>query len=302
MPIELVLSLAALFISVAAGVAMMTARFLADRGPGHERIRRVIEGGDSSLVLPPVLSVAAPRQPGKLHALVPKSPKELERLRVRFARAGYHWIGAPVALSVCEIVAPILLAAPVWLILGNGPVGWISAALAAVAGFIAPGLWLERQVESRKGRIRDGLPDTLDLLVVCLEAGCSIDQAILRAATELAITHPDVSEELHTILVEARAGKSRVDSFRGFAERTKLEEARALVSMLVQTDRFGTSVAQALRAHAESARNARRQRAEERAAKLAVKLVFPLVLFLFPALYVVLLGPAVIEYLRLFNR
>lgn len=304
MPIELLLALAALFVSVAVATAMMTTRVLTDRAPGQRRIRRVIEAGESSLVLPrlPVASMAIPRQAGKLHALILKSPKEEERLRARFARAGYRWGGAPLLLSLCEIVTPILLATPAWVLLGNRPAGWISAALAAIAGFFGPGLWLERQIEKRKGRLRDGLPDALDLLVVCLEAGCSIDQAIIKAAAELEIAYPDLADELHTIIVETRAGKSRVDAFKGFADRTKLEDARALVSMLVQTDRFGTSIAQALRAHAETARTSRRQRAEERAGKLAVKLVFPLVLFLFPALYVVLLGPAVIEYLRMFTQ
>ena len=302
MAIELLLPIAALFVSVAVVTAVMTERFLAARAPEQERIRRVIEAGGSSLTRLPVAAVAAAHQPGSLRPFLFKSSKEMERLRARFTRAGYLWRGAPRLLSICEIVAPILLAAPAWLFLGNRPAGWISSALAALAGYIGPGLWLDWQVEKRKERIRDGLPDALDLLVVCLEAGCSIDQAIIKAQSELEIAYPDLASELHTIVIEARAGKSRIDAFKGFAARTKLEDARALVSMLVQTDRFGTSVAQALRVHAQTARTARRQRAKERAAKLAVKLVFPLVLFLFPALYVVLLGPAVIEYLRMFSR
>ena len=304
MAIELLLALAALFISVAAVTAIVTERFLAARSPGQERIRRVIEAGGSSLVLPrlPAARVAVPHQAGRARPLLFKSSKDMERLRVRFARAGYVWRGAPALLSVCEIVAPVLLAASAWLLLGNTPGGWISSALGALAGYIGPGLWLDWQVEKRKGRIRDGLPDAMDLLVVCLEAGSSIDQAIIKAQSEMEIVYPDLASELHTIVIETRAGKARVEAFRGFADRTKLEEARALVSMLVQTDRFGTSVAQALRAHAQTARIARRQLAEERAGKLAVKLVFPLVVFLFPALYVVLLGPAVIQYLRMFTR
>ena len=302
MAIELLLPIAALFISVAAVTAVMTERFLAARAPEQERIRRVIEAGGSSMVPHPVAPVAIANEPGRLQPFLFKSSKEMERLRVRFARAGYSWHAGPQLLSICEIVAPMLLAAPVWLFLGNTPAGWISTALAALAGYIGPGLWLDWRVEKRRERIRDGLPDALDLLVVCLEAGCSIDQAIVKAGSELEIAYPDLASELHTIIIEGRAGKSRLDAFRGFADRTRLEEVRALVSMLVQTDRFGTSVAQALRAHSGTARTARRQRAEERAAKLAVKLVFPLVLFLFPALYVVLLGPAVIQYLRMFTR
>jgi tight adherence protein C len=139
------------------------------------------------------------------------------------------------------------------------------------------------------------------LLIVCLEAGLALDGALLKCSEELHVAHPDLAEELRLINVETRAGKPRLEAFKNFSARTKVEDVRSLVAMLIQTDRFGTSVAQALRTHAEVSRTKRRQRAEERAAKIGVKMVFPLVFCLFPAFYVVTLGPAVIKFVRAFG-
>ena len=146
------------------------------------------------------------------------------------------------------------------------------------------------------------MPDALDLLVVCIEAGSGLDQAIMKTADELIIAYPILGEELRMLNVEIRAGKSRLDAFKNLAQRTKVDDVRALVAMLIQTDRFGTSIGQALRTHSEVSRSKRRQRAEEAAQKVGVKLVFPLVLFFFPALYVVVLGPAIIQFVQQFRR
>jgi tight adherence protein C len=159
---------------------------------------------------------------------------------------------------------------------------------------------LSRQIEKRKLQIQNGLPDALDLLIVCVEAGCGLDQAIVKVADELQLAYPALSDELRLVTTEVRAGKPRLEAFKNFAKRTKVDDVRSLVALLIQTDKFGTSIAQALRTHAETSRTKRRQRAEERAAKVGVKLVFPLVLLLFPALYVVILGPAVIQFFRVF--
>ena len=164
-----------------------------------------------------------------------------------------------------------------------------------------PASFLSRQTEKRKRQIQDGLPDALDLFIVCVEAGCGLDQAIVKASEELDITYPALTHELRLITTEIRAGKPRLEAFKNFAARTQVDDVRSLVALLVQTDKFGTSIAQALRTHAETSRTKRRQRAEERAAKVGVKLVFPLVLFLFPAFYVVILGPAVIQFIRVFH-
>src|SRR5258706_4883490 len=167
-------------------------------------------------------------------------------------------------------------------------------------GWMTPGLILGWLIGRQKVRIENGLPDALDLMVVCVEAGCGLDQAILKTSTELEISHPELAAELKLITTEVRAGKPRLEAFKNFASRTKVDDVRSLVAMLVQTDRFGTSVAQALRTHAEVSRTKRRQRAEERAAKIGVKLVFPLVFLLFPAFFVVTIGPAVIQFIHVF--
>jgi tight adherence protein C len=167
-------------------------------------------------------------------------------------------------------------------------------------GYIAPSQYVSMAIRRRQHAIQRGLPNTLDLMVVCVEAGSGLDQAIQKTSVELEISHPELANELKMITTEVRAGKPRIEAFRNFAARTKVDDVKSLVAMLVQTDRFGTSVAQALRTHAEVSRTKRRQRAEERAAKIGVKLVFPLVFFLFPAFYVVTLGPAVLQFIHVF--
>jgi tight adherence protein C len=157
-------------------------------------------------------------------------------------------------------------------------------------------------IEQRKKIIQNGLPDALDLFIVCLEAGSSLDQAVLKTSQDLDVPYPPLASELRMITTEMRAGKPRLEAFKNFAARTGVDDVRALVNMLVQADRFGTSIAQALRTHADVSRTKRRQRAEERAAKIGVKMVFPLVFCLFPAFYVVTLGPGVIKFIRFFSE
>ncbi len=233
----------------------------------------------------------------RLSRLLPKSPKEMRKVRRRLARAGYYNLGAAVVYSVAELVLPVVLGLAVYFLL-SPPLNLIFGGLAAIVGYMLPSLVLGRQIAKRTRQIENGLPDALDLLIVCIEAGSSVDQAVMKASEELGLTYPALAYELQLINTEVRAGKRRLEAFKNFAERTKSDDIRALVAMLIQTDRFGTSVAQALRTYADALRTRRRQRAEERAAKLSVKLVFPLVFFLFPALYVVLLGPGAIKILR----
>ena len=180
--------------------------------------------------------------------------------------------------------------------------GWLFGIAGAVVGYLIPGYIVARRIRLRKKQIQNGLPDALDLLIVSLEAGLALDQAILKCSEELVIAYPALSQELQLVNTETRAGKPRVEALKNFAKRTQVDDVRALVAMLVQTDRFGTSVAQALRTHAEEARVKRRQRAEERAAKLSVKLIFPLVFFLLPAFFVVAVGPGIIKFVELFSN
>jgi tight adherence protein C len=178
--------------------------------------------------------------------------------------------------------------------------GLIPALLAAGAFYVAPSFYIGHKTSLRKKAIRNGLPDALDLVTVCVEAGSALDQALHKASVELQLSHPILAEELRMITTEVRAGKPRLEAFRNFAQRTGVDEVRSLVSMLTQTDRFGTSIGDALRVHSETSRTKRRQEAEERANKVGVKLVFPLALCLFPALYVVCFGPVVVKVYRAF--
>jgi tight adherence protein C len=205
-----------------------------------------------------------------------------------------------IVFSAARVVVPAAIALIAMLVMGLRT-GFLAAVLGAGVGFMLPDFWLSRQTSLRQKRIRNGLPDALDLLIVCLEAGSSIDQAIVKASEELQLAHPDLADELRLVTTETRAGKPRLEALKNFAERTRVDDVRSLVTMLVQTERFGTSLAQALRTHAETSRTKRRQRAEERAQKVGVKMVFPLVFFLFPALYIVILGPAVVKFVQFFS-
>jgi tight adherence protein C len=236
----------------------------------------------------------------RLTEFVPRSPKTLGALRRRMAIAGYHKASHVAVYSIAQIALTALGLLVPLLIMGFSG-GLIYGAMGAIVGYLIPGFYVDYLIKQRQKAIQNGLPDALDLLIVCLEAGLAIDQALLRCSEELTIAHPALAEELRLINVECRAGKPRLEAFKNFASRTKVDDVRSLVAMLVQTDRFGTSIAQALRTHAEVSRTKRRQRAEESAAKMGVKLVFPLVFCLFPAFYVVTLGPAVIKFVHAFG-
>jgi tight adherence protein C len=300
---QLWLVLAGVFISVALLTGLAASAVMTRTAPERRRLRQVAAAATATGV--PVgleevrlTDVVDPTAQSIANAL-PKSPKEMTRLRKRMATAGIHSMWAAILYSASELILPIVLGGlPLMYLVG--PISYVSAAILAMIGYMIPGFVLEYFVSKRKRRIENGLPDALDLMIVCVEAGSGLDQAIQKTSVELEISHPDLAGELRTIVTEIRAGKSRLEAFKNFASRTKVDDVRSLVAMLVQTDRFGTSIAQALRTHAEVSRTKRRQRAEEKAAKIGVKLVFPLVFFLFPAFYVVTLGPAVIQFVRVF--
>ncbi len=233
----------------------------------------------------------------RMATIVPRSPKDMSRLRERFMRAGYQGMTPVAVYTLAQIALPMLFGVlPLFFVPLRS--GWLLMAIGRRLGYLIPGFMLGRKVTQRQKVIQNGLPDALDLMIVCLEAGSAMDQAILKVSEELGIAYPALAEEFRMIITETRAGKPRLEAFRNFADRTGVDDVRSLVAMLVQTDRFGTSVSQALRTHAETSRTKRRQRAEERAAKIGVKLVFPLVFCLFPAMFVVTLGPAIIKFIR----
>jgi tight adherence protein C len=213
-------------------------------------------------------------------------------------RAGYRSADARSVMRGIKVMLPVLLLAVVVVtgVYQYSPI--LILLLATVAGALLPEIWPQWRASMRRRRLRMALPDGLDLLVICVEVGLGLDQALLRVAEELRVVHPDLSEELQIVNLEMRVGKTRIDALRELARRTNLDDVRTLVAMLIQTERFGTSIAQSLRVHSDELRTKRRQRAEERSAKTSVKMVGPLVLFIFPALMVVVLGPAVISLFR----
>lgn len=301
MSFDLVLAIAGVFIGVAVTVGMATSLLLSRLSPERRRLNELVTvgAGGGGTVLAPTLTERPAESLERTARIIQKSPKEMNRLRRRMAMAGFPSYEAALRFSVVELVLPVVAFVVVLYALGLSG-GLAFAMLAAAGGFFLPSLWLARKIDARRKQIRNGLPDALDLFIVCVESGSGLDQAIGKASEDLALAHPALAEELRLLGTEIRAGKPRIEAFRDFGDRTRIDDVRALVAMLIQTDRFGTSIAQALRTHAEVARTKRRQRAEERAAKLGVKLVFPLVLCLFPAFYVVTIGPAIVQFLRVF--
>jgi tight adherence protein C len=233
----------------------------------------------------------------RVRSFVPKSPQSMNRVQRMMLSAGYQGEWPAVVFVVVQLALPLSVFALGVYLFGRGT-PMIFSGLAAAAAYFVPTFWLGQKIEQRRTEIRNGLPDAIDLLIVCIEAGSGIDQALARVGEELAIAYPSLAREFDMICAEMRAGKPRMEAFKNFAERTKVDDVRSLVAMLVQTDRFGTSLGQALRTHAETSRTKRRQRAEEKAAKLGVKLLFPLVFCLFPAFYLVVLGPSMVRIFR----
>ena len=229
----------------------------------------------------------------------PRSAKELNTLRLRLVQAGYRRDEAMTIFFGIRIVFALALFALFSTSFIMEPN--ITLALGGLAlGYILPGMALARMAKRRAHRIRLALADALDLLVVSVEAGLGLDQALTRVGAELAFAYPELSSELRLVNLELRAGKARAEALRNLADRTGVDDLSALVTMLIQTDKFGTSVAQALRVYSETLRTKRRQRAEEAAAKTGVKMVFPLVFCIFPAIWVVTIGPAAIKFIKVF--
>jgi tight adherence protein C len=232
--------------------------------------------------------------------LIPKSEKEVSVLRQRLIRAGFrNESGVNVFYGSKVVVIALLLVAV--LLTGLINVSWMFILVAVAGGYLAPDFWLGHIIKKRQSNITRGLPDVLDLLVICMEAGLSLDQATARTAEELRQPQPELCDELGMVVLEQRAGRARADAWKNMAARTDVESVKNLVSIMVQTEQFGTSIAKMLRVHSESLRTQRVQQVEEMAAKTTVKLIFPLVLFIFPSLFVVTLGPAAIMIMQSFS-
>jgi tight adherence protein C len=227
---------------------------------------------------------------------IPLSPADVTRTRAWLIQAGHrdagdvnYYFGARMLLAALGFAGVVLFSGFGNIMLLVGVPG---------LGFFIPRFVLKRMIKDRQHRITLGLPDALDLTVICVEAGLALDQALMRVGQDLHHAHPDLSDEFHLVNLEMRAGKPRAEALRNLIDRTGVDDIRSLVGTLIQTDRFGTSVAQALRVHSDSLRTERRQRAEEQAAKTTIKMIPPLVLFVLPSIIFVTIGPAVIELIR----
>lgn len=237
----------------------------------------------------------------------PKDQAQVSRIRERLVNAGYRNSRAPILYLGSRIFLAVVFGVG-FLVLGTEATRAMSSpyafpgilVLCMILGFYGPQLWLNSSVTKRKERLVDGFPDALDLMVVCVEAGLGLDQAMNRVGQEIMVGHKDLGEEFALLNLELRAGLSRAQALRNLVQRTDLEDIRSLVALLIQTDRFGTSVGQALRVHSDSMRMNRRMKAEEKAAQLAVKLMIPLILFIFPCLMVVIAGPGAIRLMQNF--
>ena len=229
---------------------------------------------------------------------LPRSPAEMSRQERKLVQAGFRRKDAILLLNGAH-VAVILIFLAVFGVTGFlYRYSLLAIILAVFIGAVIPDLWLKRAIRQRQRDLQIALPDAMDLAVIAIEAGLGLDQALLRVGEEIAVPHPSLADELQLRNLEVNMGRSRSDAFRNLADRTGVEDLKALVAILIQTDRFGTSAGQALRTFSEAMRVKRRQRAEEQAAKLAIKMVIPMVLFIFPGVFIVILGPAFIAIIR----
>jgi tight adherence protein C len=237
--------------------------------------------------------------------VIPKSQAEVSVVKQRLIRAGYRKESTVKLFNGSKFVIPIVLCIAA-LVSGVGALSpFFVYAVCLGVGYLGPDFWLGRKIKKRQGKIRRGLPDVLDLLVICIEAGLSLDQGTVRTSEELAHAQPELCDELHVVVLEQRAGRPRQDTWKHLSERTDVDCVRNLVSMLIQAEQFGTSIGKTLRTHSDTLRTQRIQQVEEQAAKTTIKLIFPLVLFIFPSLFLVVLGPSIIimmdSFKSLFN-
>lgn len=214
----------------------------------------------------------------------------------QLALAGYRLPHHVEIFYAVRLLLPAVTAVLISLFVHEDVIFWFI--IGTIFAFYVPDLYVSRLIRQRRERVRLGLPDALDLLAICMEAGLGLDQALMRVGGELKDNHPDLSDEFNLISLEQRAGTPRLEAWRHMAERTKLEIISSFVSMLVQTDKFGTPISKALAVFSDSLRTQRRQKAEEMAAKTTVKMVFPLVFFIFPSMFIVLLAPAFLSIIR----
>lgn len=289
-----------LFLTLSALLTFAGAWFWARPKAAIERVTHSAGGAGAPIPVHP--SLIFRDMVKRVGELFPRSPKDVTALERRLIRAGYRgpgalkaFYGAKVILSALLPVLMALAATQSTLLGDNEP---LAIAAAAAAGFFAPNEFLRAKIKRRRKAIRRGLPNALDLMVVCVESGLGLDQAIMQTARELQKAHPEICQEFALVNLELRAGKRRADALRNLAERSAVDDLKKLVTVLIQADRFGTGIAQTLRQHSDYMRLQARQIAEEQAAKLGVKLVFPIFFCILPSLFVVTVGPVMVTISR----
>jgi tight adherence protein C len=233
-----------------------------------------------------------------LGEVIPRSAEEMSRQEKRLVQAGIRRKDAVVLFHGTQFALALLFVSLSLLMLPASRMTIVWLLISIFMGAAIPDIWLSRAIDGRKERIQLAIPDALDLAVICVEAGLGLDQSMLRISEELEGPYPDLADEFRLRNIEINMGRNRTEAFRNLAMRTGVEDLKALVAILIQTDRFGTSVGQSLRVFADSLRVKRQQRARERAAKLPIKMIPIMVLFIFPSIFVVVVGPAVIQIIR----
>ncbi|GAB6060453.1 type II secretion system F family protein [Desulfonatronum parangueonense] len=275
-----------------------------------ELVQKIQSSGRSAAVAFQPTPLAAPGAKNKVLGVLGLLGKSMGKdsltehaaMRPKFLKAGIRSESAPTAFFGAKLALTVIMPMEFLLFRLLMPEVVISTTMSlvfitslAVAGFYIPDLWLLNKTQKRRQTILDGFPDALDLLVVCVQAGMGLDSAISRVAKEIQFTCKELSDELHLFNLEMRAGMPRQDALKNLAMRTDLEQMQNMVTLLLQTDKFGTSVSQALEVFSDSMRTERMQRAEEKAAKIPIKLLFPMLFFIFPSMFIAILGPAVIR-------
>ena len=298
-------------ILVAVSVAMIVYALMPSRKEEEERVKRRITGKKGIDEITDLRQKAKESVTKKMmrkvapiagKPVMPKDSAEMSKLRQKLCSAGLRqenastlFLASKTLIGIAGAIGGTLYA----MMKGYAVTDAVGVVvLGAGLGFLAPNMWLSSVANKRKEKIRHALADTLDLLVVAVEAGLGLDAAIQRVSDELRNVHPELSEELQIAVLEAQMGIPRSEALTNLASRTMVDELRALVAMINQAERFGTSIARALRNQAESLRMKRRRAAEERAQQCAVKLLMPLILFIFPAIFVVLAGPAALSFME----
>ncbi|HKG11990.1 MAG TPA: type II secretion system F family protein [Pyrinomonadaceae bacterium] len=301
-----------IFVFVTLGV--MAAYWLMFRPPSAatERLRQMGEAGGAQGAAPSALpeesqvGAFAERMAAPFQKLAPPSAAEARKLQKQLMNAGMRSDSAPAVFRALQLLS--LASFPAFVAFGCAMLGrplgsaLVYICVAVGIGAYLPRFVLRRMISGRQLRLRWGLADALDLMVVSIEAGLGLNAALVRVGEELKSVHPEISEEFELTNLEIRVGRERDEALRNLAERAGIDDLRSLVAMLVQADRFGTSIARAVRVYADSLRTKRRQRAEQAAQKAAVKLLMPLALFLFPTLFIIILGPAALNLTDTFGK